>query len=627
LIIFKRNNVKKETSIRRKLYSTATIVATTYIIFHLILLIFSNDIKTKWDNFDTKISQKINILSQIKLHIGYGGMIHAYKNYELQPNLEDYNHFMQHYDNFLQQKANYFDFQGITSLERHNLSVLENSFTQYKNNIKQMHTNNASKESLIDVDERQALNAIKTLDTFFKQQNTLTSEKINTTIQYIYILSIIVVVSIIIFTFYLKNYTEKVVMTPLVKIEKGLISFFKYLSNHKYSIEPIDIKTNDEFGIMAKSINRNIELTSKLHNELTEKNEEFENLVASYGKNVIASKTDYKGIITYASDAFLDISGYKREELIGKPHNIVRHPDMPQEAFKQMWETIESGNSWQGEVKNRKKNGDYYHVKATISPIFKNDNIIGYSAIREDITQQKEIVELNRQLDVYKNHLETKVKNATSQIQELMSEIEETQKEVVFTMGAIGERRSEETGFHVKRVAEYSKVFALYYGLSEEEAELLKQASPMHDIGKVGIPDSILNKPSALTQDEFEKIKEHTTLGYNMLKSSKRTLLKTAAMVANEHHERWDGKGYPNGLKGEQIHIYGRITAIADVFDALGSNRVYKKAWDDEKIFKLFKEERGKQFEPKLVDIFFEHLDEFLAIRDKFQDTKSEKSE
>jgi response regulator RpfG family c-di-GMP phosphodiesterase len=97
-------------------------------------------------------------------------------------------------------------------------------------------------------------------------------------------------------------------------------------------------------------------------------------------------------------------------------------------------------------------------------------------------------------------------------------------------------------------------------------------------------------------------------------------LLQTAAIVANEHHERWDGKGYPNGLKGEEIHIYGRITAIADVFDALGSDRIYKKAWEDERIFKLFKEERGKQFDPKLVDIFFEHLDKFLEIRENFQD-------
>ena len=119
---------------------------------------------------------------------------------------------------------------------------------------------------------------------------------------------------------------------------------------------------------------------------------------------------------------------------------------------------------------------------------------------------------------------------------------------------------------HVKRVAEYSKLLALYYGLDEKEAEMLRQASPMHDIGKVGIADSILNKPGFFTQKEHAIMQEHTTLGYNMIKSSKRPILQTAAIVAHEHHERWDGSGYPNGLKGEEIHIYGRITAVADVF-------------------------------------------------------------
>ncbi len=188
-------------------------------------------------------------------------------------------------------------------------------------------------------------------------------------------------------------------------------------------------------------------------------------------------------------------------------------------------------------------------------------------------------------------------------------------------MGAIGETRSKETGNHVRRVAEYSKLLALKYGMKEEEAELLKQASPMHDIGKVGIPDNILNKPGKLTFEEFEKMKEHTKIGYEMLKSSNRSIIKTAAIVAIEHHEKYDGTGYPNNIKGENIHIYGRITSVADVFDALGSDRCYKKAWDDEKIFNLLKEERGKQFDPKLIDIFFENLDIFLEIRDKYKDT------
>ena len=204
---------------------------------------------------------------------------------------------------------------------------------------------------------------------------------------------------------------------------------------------------------------------------------------------------------------------------------------------------------------------------------------------------------------------------------ELYKEIEFTQKEIIFTMGAIAESRSKETANHVKRVASYSYLLAKYYGLSQREARMLQEASPMHDIGKVAIPDAVLKKPGKLDQEEFKLMQSHTVLGYEMLKYSKRELLQTAAIVAYEHHEKWDGSGYPRGLKAEEIHIYGRITAVADVFDALGSDRVYKKAWEDEKIFKLFQEEKGKHFDPKLIDVFFLHVDEFLAVREKLKDT------
>ena len=221
------------------------------------------------------------------------------------------------------------------------------------------------------------------------------------------------------------------------------------------------------------------------------------------------------------------------------------------------------------------------------------------------------------------DQVEKKIKEGLEQINSLNKEITHTQKEVVFTMGAIGESRSKETGNHVKRVAEYSKILALEYGLSKEQAEMLKQASPMHDIGKVAIPDAILNKPGRFDDDERKIMDTHASLGYEMLKNSDRPLLKLAATVAYQHHEKWDGSGYPQGLKGENIDINGRITALADVFDALGSHRVYKKAWEDERIFNLFKEERGKHFDPLLIDIFFDKLDKFLEIRDRFKDIES----
>ncbi|KHD35220.1 metal-dependent phosphohydrolase [Clostridium acetobutylicum] len=202
----------------------------------------------------------------------------------------------------------------------------------------------------------------------------------------------------------------------------------------------------------------------------------------------------------------------------------------------------------------------------------------------------------------------------------LNHELESTQKEIIFTLGEISEVRSHETGHHVKRVAEYSNLLALRYGLTQREAEIIKLASPMHDVGKLAIPDSILNKPASLTNEEFEIMKTHSKIGYDMLKSSNRKLMKSAAIIALEHHERFDGTGYPYGLSGKDIHIYGRITSIADVFDALGTKRVYKDAWSLNKILLHFRREKGRQFDPKLIEIFFENLDKILTIRRTFSD-------
>jgi HD-GYP domain-containing protein (c-di-GMP phosphodiesterase class II) len=208
----------------------------------------------------------------------------------------------------------------------------------------------------------------------------------------------------------------------------------------------------------------------------------------------------------------------------------------------------------------------------------------------------------------------------TLQAAMLVEEIEATQREVIFTMAEAGEGRSKETGNHVKRVAEYCRLFGAKYGLSDGEVTLLKLAAPMHDIGKIAIPDSILLKPGKLTEEEWAIMKTHTTLGYGFLKFSERRLLKSAAVIAFQHHERWDGNGYPCGLSAEGINIYGRICALSDVFDALGSDRVYKKAWELERIVSLFKAERGHQFDPDLVDVFLAHVEEFHKIGEAYKD-------
>ena len=213
-----------------------------------------------------------------------------------------------------------------------------------------------------------------------------------------------------------------------------------------------------------------------------------------------------------------------------------------------------------------------------------------------------------------------------SQLIRANEEIINTQKELIARMGEIGETRSRETGNHVKRVAEYSRQLALLSGLPGDEAELLKMASPMHDIGKVAIPDRVLLKPGKLDAEEWEIMKTHASIGHELLCHSERPILQAAAIVAGQHHEKWDGSGYPEGLKGDDIHIYGRITALADVFDALGSERVYKKAWPLKQILELMNEQSGKHFDPQLVQLFQQNLPVFLSIRDEFSDANGSES-
>lgn len=200
----------------------------------------------------------------------------------------------------------------------------------------------------------------------------------------------------------------------------------------------------------------------------------------------------------------------------------------------------------------------------------------------------------------------------------LNEEIEDTQKEIIYTLGTIAEFRSKETSDHVQRVAEYAELIASKLGLPEKEIELLKLATPLHDIGKLAIPDSILHKPGKLTDGEFDVMKQHTTHGFEMLRHSKRDLLKYAAIIALSHQEKWDGSGYPNGEAGEDIHLYGRIVAVADVFDALGSKRCYKDGWELEEILDYMKLQRGMHFDPALIDILTDNLEEFIAIRNRY---------
>jgi len=195
-----------------------------------------------------------------------------------------------------------------------------------------------------------------------------------------------------------------------------------------------------------------------------------------------------------------------------------------------------------------------------------------------------------------------------------------SQKEIILTLGECVESRSKETASHVRRVSECSRHLALLFGLEAQETELVRLASPMHDVGKIGIPDSILLKPGKLTTEEFEIMKGHPRIGYHIFKGSSRPIMQAAAVIAHEHHERWNGQGYPRGLSGEEIHPFGRIVCLIDVFDSLLSRRVYKEPWPLENVREYILQESGKMFDPRLVELLVGEIDVFADIRMQFPD-------
>ena len=198
--------------------------------------------------------------------------------------------------------------------------------------------------------------------------------------------------------------------------------------------------------------------------------------------------------------------------------------------------------------------------------------------------------------------------------------VQERERETIFCLVRAAEHRDPETGGHIRRMAHYAQHIARVLGLSDEQQELLLAAAPMHDVGKVGTPDAILLKPGRLTEDEFEIMKLHTSIGYEVLRAGSSPLLQAAAEIALTHHEKFDGSGYPRGLAGEAIPLFGRIAAVADVFDALTSERPYKKAWTVERAIQLLRDGRGKHFDPRCVDAFLQDWHAVLEIKSRFAD-------
>jgi putative two-component system response regulator len=223
-------------------------------------------------------------------------------------------------------------------------------------------------------------------------------------------------------------------------------------------------------------------------------------------------------------------------------------------------------------------------------------------------------------LSTSRRHLADRAAWLAEEVKKATAAIQSREQELLFRMSRAAEFRDPETGAHIQRMAHYSHLIAASLGLPADDQALILQAAPMHDVGKIGIPDNILLKPGKLTDEEFVIMKGHAKLGFELLNGSESVVFQAAAAIAISHHEKFDGSGYPYGVSGESIPLFGRIVAVADVFDALTSERPYKKAWEFERAIDFLREGAGQHFDPVCVDAFLNKMSDILAIRARFQD-------
>ncbi len=268
------------------------------------------------------------------------------------------------------------------------------------------------------------------------------------------------------------------------------------------------------------------------------------------------------------------------------------------------------------------KNG-YRCRSMLVVPMKDSDNeIVGVIQLI-NARKDNDITEFSAELEPIVSSFASLAAMAIKNVQ-LKDSIKQAYLDTIYRLSVAAEFKDTDTGLHIKRMSVYSQILAEELNMSERFCELILYASPLHDVGKIGIPDRILLKPAKLDEDEWVVMKQHTIMGHEILKNSEHELMNMAASVALNHHERIDGKGYPQGISGEEIPIEGRIVALADVFDALSSKRPYKEPWPIERILNVIHEEKNKQFDTAVVDAFDRGIERILRIRDELQDKYSE---
>lgn len=254
---------------------------------------------------------------------------------------------------------------------------------------------------------------------------------------------------------------------------------------------------------------------------------------------------------------------------------------------------------------------------------------VDMTELRVRVSAQLRLKEAQDALRRYQTELENLVEERTAALRLALDELAEANRsthraylDTIFRLALAAEYKDRETAGHIRRVGRYCGLIGRALGLPLREAEVLEVAGPMHDVGKLGVPDHILLKPGKLDAGEWEAMKQHTLIGARLLEGSPSEYLQAGAIIALSHHERWDGSGYPRGLVGEEIPLPGRICAVADVFDALTTDRPYRKAMSNEEALEVMRSGRGGHFDPEILDLFFENLDEVLAIQGEVQEAQ-----
>lgn len=317
----------------------------------------------------------------------------------------------------------------------------------------------------------------------------------------------------------------------------------------------------------------------------------------------LIATANFEGYFTEVNPAFTRTLGFSSEELLSAPFTDFVHPDDLRPTLAAVAEQTEAGHDVLNfQNRYRTKDGSYRWLEWTSSPDPGGRELI---AVARDITDRKELEDLERE---YHERLEREVRERTKELNRRNAELEEARREVLYRLALAAEYRDDDTSAHTERIRESSALIARELGLPEIDVELIGDAAPLHDIGKLGVSDLVLQKPGKLTPDEFAHVQRHAELGARILSGSSSRVLQAGEEIARSHHEWWDGSGYPHGLRGEDIPLFGRIVAVADVFDALTHERPYKRAWPVDAAVLEIRRLRGMQFDPKIVDAF-ERLD------------------